>query len=93
MSDDEPRRLTRDEKRLLGKREARDAERVTKALLDARPEVFARVELEPELRDAVTALRGMFAKKERPRQLRYVQGLLRAADTEAILDSLERASR
>lgn len=94
MSDeqDEQPRIGRRMKRALGRREARSADELTDLLLEAKPQVLAQVDLDDLLRDELEKLRGMFAKKERPRQLRYVHGLIRDRDMDAIAASLSHAT-
>lgn len=88
-SDDEaPVRLGRDEKKTAARREKRSAEDLTDALLAATQQVLNQVELEPEVREALTQLRNAFGKKERPRLLRWVTKLVRESDMEAISASL-----
>lgn len=91
--DDSQERLGRDVKRALGRREARTAEHLTDLLLEAKPQVFAQVELDDALRDAIEQLRGMFGKKERPRHLRHVHKMLRESNLEAIADSLAQSEQ
>lgn len=79
MDDDKPR-LPRDLKRRLGRKDARSAEALADALLRTRPAIFEALPLDPELRAALTELRAMRVEKERARQLRYVQRLVREAD-------------
>lgn len=91
MSRDDDTRLTRDEKRKMGRYEAETAENLCEAMLAMRPEALAKLDVDPVLRDAVAELRTLFAKKQRPRHLRYVQRLIRESDLESIREAIEAA--
>lgn len=84
MTDDEKPRLPRDLKRRLGRKDAMSADALADALLKTRPGVFAALPLGDELRKALAELRAMRVEKERARQLRYVQRLVRESDREPI---------
>lgn len=88
QDEDEKPRLPRDLKRRLGRKEARSADVLADSLLKTRPAVFEALPLPPELKKALSELRAMRVEKERARQLRYVQRLVRESDREAIEQAL-----
>jgi ribosome-associated protein len=84
MTDDEKPRLPRDLKRRLGRKDAMSADTLAEKLLRTRPAVFEALPLGDELRKALAELRAMRVEKERARQLRYVQRLVRESEREPI---------
>jgi ribosome-associated protein len=84
MTEDEKPRLPRDLKRRLGRKDANAADALADVLLKTRPAVFDALPLNAETRKALAELRAMRVEKERARQLRYVQRLVRESDRDAI---------
>jgi ribosome-associated protein len=89
MTDEPKPRLPRDLKRRLGRKEARSADVLADLILKTRPGVFDVLPLTDEARKAFTELRAMRVQKERARQLRYVQRLVRESDRDALEAALE----